>query len=403
MLSSLDRVDRRLFALGDGRDDEEDEGGRGEDDGDDEEEAMDDDGAGADNAGRGRAGRELGGDDPPANGDPTKNGSSLEAERPAATEGAEAGQNVAVSRLQHAWRVRSTRKRRAAEAEAEREAYAMRQERREQAATAIQAAHRRAQARHRARAAAEERRRRELRQQRRAAACAVLERAWRGFEGRRRAAREIAEARGRAAAAVAAAAAARQAEETARGAVLVQAVWRGMLARAAVARRFEAPRARSPAAVDARPAGQEARESARQPPRDRAHRLATGIALAPQPQPSTFYNQLSQDPRRCRPLPEAHLASAPSPERIPPPPARSFAASHSATFGRDGKHGAELRAKAQHSERFGPRPLARSAGAVRPPRFADQETARIARIMKGNLQHWATSARSSSSSDDVEL
>lgn len=405
MLSSLDRVDRRLFALGDGRDDGEDGGGGGDDDGDDDEEAVDDEGASADNVGRGRAGRESGGDDPAVNGDPTKNDPSLEAARPAAAEGAEAGENVAVymavSRLQQAWRARSARKRRAAEAEAEREAYALRQERRQQAATAIQAAHRRAQARHRARAATEARRRRELRQQRRAAACAVLERAWQAFEGRRRAARALAEARERAAAAVASAAAARRAEETTRGAVLVQAVWRGMSARAALARRFEAPRARPPAAADVLPAEQEA--SKRQPPSDRARRLATGIAPAPQPQPSTFYNQLSQDPRRRRPLPEAHLAAAQLSKTLPPPPTRSFAASHSAAFGRDGKHGAELRAEAHQSQRFGTRPLARSAGAARPPRFADQETARIARIMKGNLQHWATSARSSSSSDDVDL
>ena len=432
MLSSLDRVDRRLFALGDGR------GGEGDgddDDGDDDSDRQEDvdSCAGADNSGRGRAGRERSGDDPAAaaaaaaaGGVPTKKEPGLEAATPPA-EGAEAGHRVAVSRLQRAWRARSARKRRAAEAEveAERESFALRGRRREEAAIAIQTAHRRAQARHRAAAAVEERRRRELRRRRRAAACAVLERAWRAFEKRRRAARELAEARGRAAAAVAAAAAAaaataaatQRAEETTRGAVLVQAVWRGMSARAAVARRFEASRARSLAAAPAAPAAQAPAapsgvppaehewSSSQHAPSERAHRLATGIAPAQQPQPSTFYNQLSQDPRRRRPLPEAHLASAPSPKRLPPPPARSLAASHSAAIGGDrGKHGAGIRgAEMQQSDRFGPRPLARSAGAVRPPRFADQETARIARIMKGNLQHWATSARSSSSSDDVNL
>lgn len=410
MLSSLDRVDRRLFALGDCH------GGPGHGGDGDEEGDGECCGAGAGRSGSGPGEREtdVGGGEAAA----TSYGRRPLEAATAGVRSAAAGvdhHHQAISRLQRAWRVRVRERREVARAEAEaaaeREAYAFRRRCREQAAAAIQAAYRRAQARHRVAAAAQERRRWEHRQRRREAACAVLERAWRAFENRRRAARELAEARGRTAAAVAAAAKARQAEEVTRGAVLVQAVWRGMSARAAVARRFEASRARTLAAAAASVALPMERGSLSHPATDAgaAHRLAAGFAPTPRPLPSsTFYNQLSQDPRRRLRLPEAHLAAAsavPSSHGLPPPAAaRSLATSHSAAVGGDRKKvGAPSGAGVVvgQSERFGPRPLARSAGAARAPRFADQETARIARIMKGNLQHWA-SARSSSSSDDLD-
>lgn len=401
MLSSLDRVDRRLFALGGCH-------GAGHDDGDSEgnsEHAVED----------------ISGSGPGEQEAAMTNGSPSEAEPGPAVAGVD-DRHLAICKLQRAWRARARRRREAAEAktkakaDADREGYALRRRRREEAAVAIQAAYRRAQARHRAAATARERRRREDRQRRRAAACAVLERAWRAFESRRRAARGLAEARARAAAAAAAAAAkARRAEEVTRGAVLVQAVWRGMSARAAVARRFEAPRARSLAATTAAVAAPAAasvalpmdRELLSHPGRTSmsSHRLAAGVAPTPRPLPSTFYNQLSQDPRRRLRLPEAHLATAsavPSSQGLPPPAVRSLAASHSAAVGGDREQSGGRSTEMGQLGRFAPRPLARSAGAVRAPRFADQETARIARIMKGNLEHWA-SARSSSSSDDVGL
>ncbi|CBJ27795.1 conserved unknown protein [Ectocarpus siliculosus] len=392
MLSSLDKVDRRLFALGDDDDDPQSSGGSAD--------------VEFGSEGRGRAG----GGGPAVGGAPDMKGSTSEAKAgaPPADTVVSTGRrhgtdhHLAISRLQEAWRARSRRRREAAEAEARRRAYALRRKRRESAAVAIQRAHRRAQARHRARAAAEERRRWEDRRRRRSAACAVLERAWRAFDSRRRAAREVAEARARAAAAVAAAeATARKSEQTARGAVLIQAVWRGVSARAATARRIDASRERLRAAAAA----------SRVPPAEREassphRRVAGGIAVEPRPAPpSTFYNQLSQDPRRGHrlQLPEAHLAALPLSRGLPPPFARSRAASSSSAARDDGSRAEEeARADTRPPERLEPRRLARSAGAGRPPRFADQETARIARIMKGNLQHWA-SARSSSSSDELNL
>lgn len=402
MLSSLDRVDRRLFALG-GHGDDHNAARSGD---------GDEDVAGY----NGRERTSAGGDKEPTSISTADGQTPVEATITAATGIVGAGtaaskmrQARAISRLQQAWRARSSRQRAAAaEAEAERGAFFRRQQRRQEAAGTIQLAYRRAQARHRARRATEERRRWEERQRRRKAAVVVLERAWRVFEARRRAARELAEARGRAAAAVAAAA--RRTEDTARAAVLVQAVWRGMSARAVVARRFEASRARSRAAASVAPVAEQ--EPPSQPASiDTDRPLAAGATTTPRSVPlsrrSTFYNQLSQDPRRHHrlQLPEAHMAAAaalPRSQGVPLPPARSLAASHSAAVGK-GERKAELSAGTQERERVGGRPLARSAGAVRPPRFADKETARIARIMKGNLQqHWA-SARSSTSSDDVDL
>lgn len=391
MLSTLDKVDRRLFALGGDDDDGPQSSG------------------GSADVEYGSEGWGAGGGGPAVGGAPAVKGSTSEAKAgaPPADTVVSTGKkhgtdhHLAISRLQEAWRARSRRRREAAEVEAQRRAYALRRKRREGAAVAIQRAHRRAQARYRARAAAEERRRWEDRRRRRAAACAVLERAWRVFDSRRRAAREVAEARARAAAAVAAAeATARKSEQTARGAVLIQAMWRGVLARAATARRIEASRARLRAAAAA----------SRVPPAEREassphRRVAGGIAVEPRPAPpSTFYNQLSQDPRRGHrlQLPEAHLAALPLSRGLPPR-ARSRAASSSAAVRDDGSRAEEeARVDTRPPERLEPRRLARSAGAGRPPRFADQETARIARIMNGNLQHWA-SARSSSSSDEINL
>ncbi|CAM9554962.1 unnamed protein product, partial [Ectocarpus sp. 13 AM-2016] len=393
MLSSLDKVDRRLFALGDNGDGDPQSSG------------------GSADVERGSEGRgEAGGGGPAVGGAPAMKGSPSEAKAgPPPTDtvvstGRRHGthHHLAISRLQEACRTRSRKRREAAEAEAEaqRRAYALRRKRRECAAVAIQRAHRRAQARHRARAAAEERRRWEDRRRRRTAACAVLERAWRAFNSRRRAAREVAEARARAAAAVAAGeATARKSQQTARGAVLIQAVWRGVLARAATARRIDASRARLRAAAAA----------IRVPPAEREtsphRRVAGGIAMEPRPAPpSTFYNQLSQDPRRGQrlQLPEAHLAALPLSRELPLR-SRSRAASSSAAVRDDGSRAEEeARADTRPAERLEPRRLARSASAGRPPRFADEETARIARIMKGNLQHWAC-ARSSSSSDELNL
>lgn len=404
MLSSLDRIDRRLFALG----------GHGDDHDVHDSDTTSGD---ANDAGCKRRGRTSDAGD-----DETPTGSSTADDKPTETTaivatgivgdgslGAKRTQDRAVFRLQRAWRARSNKRRLAAEAEAERKAFSLRQKRREEAAATIQSAHRRAQARYRIKRAAEERRRWGERQRRRAAACAVLERAWRAFQARRRAARELAEARARVAAAVAAAAAAaRREQDTARAAVLVQAVWRGMSARTAVARRFEASRARWRAAAAAASAAGGQETSSRPAPIGGGYALAAGMTTTPRSRPSTFYNQLSQDPRRSHrlQLPEAHLAAAaaalPPSQGLSLPPAPSLAVSHSAAIGKCERK-AERPAGTQDTERFGGRPLGRSAGATRPPRFADKETARIARIMKGNLQqHWA-SARSSSSSDDVDL
>ncbi|CAB1118524.1 unnamed protein product [Ectocarpus sp. CCAP 1310/34] len=391
MLSSLDKVDRRLFALGDDGDD-----------GDDDPQSS----GGSADVEHGSEGRGAGGGGPAVSGASAMKGSTPEAKAGAPPTAVSTGRghgtdhHLAISRLQEAWRARSRRRREAAEAEAQRRAYTLRRKRRECAAVVIQRAHRRAQARHRARAAAEERRRWEDRRRRRAAACAVLERAWRAFDLRRRAAREVAEARARAAAAVAAAEATeRKSEQTVRGAVLIQAVWRGVSARAATARRIDACRARLRAAAAASRVPQADREASSQ-----HRRVVGGIAVEPRPAPpSTFYNQLSQDPRRGHrlQLPEAHLAALPLSHGLPPR-ARSRAASSSAAVQDDGSRAEAALAETRPPERLEPRRLARSAGAGRPPRFADQETARIARIMKGNLQHWA-SGRSSSSSDELNL
>lgn len=320
---------------------------------------------------------------------------------------------AAVSRLQRAWRAKS-RRLRETEVEVRMETCAQRQTCRVEAAVKIQAAHRRAWARRQVRAAAEERRRWEGRQRRRAAACATVERAWKAFQTRRRAARELAEARVRVAAA---AAAERRAWDRFCAAALLQAVWRGALVRAA-AGRLEVSRARSRVG-DGRGRGRTKEseggiltlmrvaagvEEAAPPLADVRVAGASGVTLAPRPPlipaaPSTFYNQLSQDPRRHLRFPDSHVAAVTAlPSGMPPPPAA-----------RPDPRGVE-EVKGEYagvrSERFGPRPVALGAGVVRPPRFADLETARIARIMKGNLQQWAgvrAGGGESSSSDDYDV
>lgn len=319
--------------------------------------------------------------------------------------------NLAASRLQRVWRVWSKKRREEAVMKAERASCALRERRRDEAAAKIQAAHRRAQARHRLRVASEERRRWEDRQRRRAEACATLERAWKAFEVRRRASRELAEARARVAAA------ARRAKVTARSATAIQAVWRGALGRVA-AYRLSASRVKPPAEGKfGRGGAHGAVASAMMPvyrnllrPAPLSGERLASAATTPRPlpfvMPSTFYNQLSQDPRRRHRLPDAHLAATETLPSAARPPALADSASQAVD-------GGVVEAKEERavlpSVRFGPRPLAQSAGAaVRPPRFADLETARIARIMNGNLQHWA-GVRSgggggvSSSSDDFDL
>lgn len=390
--------------------------------------------------------------------------------RPRFADGAD---EQAATKIQGAWRTASMRRRRKAASLAQQEALraASRRERaRTESARTIQVAYRRAQARHRARAELEERRRWTDRQRRREAAYLTLARAWRAFECRRRGKRELAEARARVAAAAAAAAEhARKVDQAARAAIVIQKLLRGGLSRQA-ARRLRGARRHSGSGgnSDSRDAwsvgtrlsssGSTATESSsntngngengeltgRVPDESVLLRATTGAhaarpmlskpssmastthcvvatpsaartspknttaPAAPRPlpppppsapAPSTFYNQLSQDPRRRYPIPEAHVASAPSSAL-----AKSLSSTEVAI--------AESRGVAVRSQRFGPPPAdsagRRVVGVMRPPRFADLETARIARIMKGNLQHWA-GVRSSggecsySSSDDFDL
>ena len=325
--------------------------------------------------------------------------------------------HAAASRLQRVWRAWFRGKQKAkkeALAKAEREAYLRRQWRREEAAATIQSMYRRAQARYRTRAATEERRRWRSRQQRRAAACATVERAWRAFQVRRKAACELVERRARAAAVVQAE---RRAEVAARAALTIQATWRGTRARAAVYRlrmaRTRTTRMRSGSAsgsgvttvadgIEAPLAGDTLQPA---PPAGANVPLAEPALLSgrslPLTLPSTFYNQLSQDPRRSIRLPDAHVAATIS-ATVPiaglpvvhAPPESELAVA-------EGRVG-EIREKLGPSVYFGSRG-ARLAGAVRPTRFADLETARIARIMKSNLQHRAglhSGVGGSSSSED---
>lgn len=396
MLSSLDRMDRRLFALAPGS-------------------AVP---GGVDGAQDG--GREDGEvkDGPVVNGvAATTDGPCSDVNAADETDSVESNSfgvdPAAVSTLQRAWRARSRRLREAAAVEARLEACARRQRCRDEAAIKIQAAHRRARARHEARTTAEDQRRWEGRQRRRAAACAMLERAWKAFEVRRRAARELAEACARADAAMAAE---RRARDRFRAAALLQAVWRGALVRAA-AGRLEVSRARSrmgdrhghsrieedaggvPTLVQV---GVDAEQTAPPPAAVRV----SGVALYPPrtpllpAAPSTFYNQLSQDPRRGHRLPDSHVAvvAAALPSSMSPP--RSVRPEpRGVEEVKGGYAGAQ-------SERFGPRPVTRGAGVMRPPRFSDLETARIARIMKGSLQQWAggrSGGGGSSSSDDYDV
>lgn len=388
--------------------------------------------------------------------------------RPRFADGAD---EQAATKIQGAWRATSMRRRHKAALLAQQEvmqAASRRERARTESARTIQVAYRRAQARHRARAELEERRRWAAQQRRRAEACSTLARAWRTFECRRRGKRELTKARARAAAA--AAEHARKTEQAARAAIVIQKLLRGGLSRQA-ARRLRGARQHSgggggnsgsrdawsvgalllssgstateassnangngengestgsvpdervllratTGADDARPLPSEpssmtptthcvvvAPSAARTSPTNTTASAAPRPlppSSPPAPAPSTFYNQLSQDPRRRFPIPEAHVASALSREVAKSPPSTGVAM-------------AESRGVAVKSKRSGPPPADTAgrgvAGVVRPPRFADLETARIARIMKGNLQHWA-GVRSSvgecsySSSDDFDL
>lgn len=450
LFSSLDRVDRRLLTLAAGGDTGTSrEAGR------------------AENAGRGR---EDGGGNDWVTGDVYSPTNPIPGEkRPCRSEDIQrvdfrsaftvSANERAASMIQGAWRVVSARLRQAAAARAEQEvleALAKRERIRTESARVIQGAYRRAQARHQARAALEERRRWVTRERRRAAACLILERAWKAFECRRTRKRELAEARARATVAVAEQA--QKADQTARAVIVIQKLLRGGLSRR-VARRLrgatrtqsnvgdrevwlsgEGLSSSSSVAVHDTVEGEQVmsrdvnieRVTTTEvqstlpptPPLTSSLAYATNAArcwqsgspaapiprsLPPPSAPSTFYNQLSQDARRRHPLPEAHMASTASTYRSKnltvtggaPAEPRGEAQSTARYAGKVGV--------AMYSERFGPRAApVRGTGVVRPPRFADLETARIARIMKGNLQHWA-GVRSSggegyySSSDDLDL
>lgn len=323
----------------------------------------------------------------------------------------------AASIIKRAWRARRASLKKEQEA-AERQAHLRRQRRREEASITIQLAYRRAQAIHRAKAAASERRRWRNQQLRRAAASATIERAWKAFERKQRAARELAERKARAAAET-------EAEQrfkasATRAAVVVQSAWRGSLGRA-TARSLKMTRAKTcvehesgrdggaaignalstelPAAGDA---------SQPTPLGDIPH---AGVAFStfssrPLSLPSTFYNQQSLDPRR-NPLRDTRVAAMTN--VTAPVVGISFvqapAVSELSASVKEMKV-EETRDRLGISRRFGPRPKTRSTGAIRPTRFADLETARIARIMKGHLQHRAggrSSLEASSSSDDLGL
>lgn len=440
LLLNLDEVDRQLFALGpssNGSDETGDARGCGRVGGEGSDKDVDD-GCGF----------------PPRQRSSKQNnfGEKIEIDVPAVL----VGDNVrvlAAATIQRRWRIVSLKRRRTAAALAKRkavEAAAQRQRIRIESAEVIQAVYRRAQARHRARAEVEERRRWVTLQQRRTSACLTIERAWKAFECRHRGQRELAEARARAAAT--AVESQRRADQSARAAVVIQKLLRGGLSRR-IAQQLRVSRDESGAANEVLINGSgsstasaaQAKSDAESTPSPRAsveravavlesaHRQHSAAActvhvshpgpksgggassLAPRPVPSTFYNQLSQDPRRRHPLPEAHVAFA---------SASSFDTAQRIGIRKRGESRKEAEGNSEDSTgsgqggdvdrsgRFGSPPPAtaagRASGAVRPPRFADLETARIARIMKGNLQHWA-GVRSFggegyySSSDDFDL
>lgn len=349
--------------------------------------------------------------------------------------------HLAASTIQRAWRVLSMKLRATAAARAEQKAVVRRRRRREEAAVRIQIAHRRAQARHRARAAVEERTRWQVQHRRRAAACATLEKAWKAFELQRTTRRELVEARARA---LVTEAAARRAEESRRAATIIQALVRGGAARA-TARRLRLFRAGSDVGDETHSGGggggnsEEAcsraasglshGDGSRTTTMTPAYDAATGksslpmtmssayvnptrSSLAPRrlppATPSTFYNQLSQDPRRRCPLPDTHVAVGTSSSSVPVLDTHNLKVSWVADQGVKATDAAAKGATSHLSGRFGPPPGGQGGlGTMRQPRFADLETARIARIMKGNLQHWA-GVRSGgegyySSSDDVDM
>lgn len=326
----------------------------------------------------------------------------------------------AARRIQRLWRVTFERLRTVKKLQVEEDADRLREAQKHAAATKIQGAHRRAQARYRAKITIEERRRWEARQQRRAVACATLERAWKAFELRRSGRRELTEARARAKAS-AAAAASRRVEECTHAATRIQTMVRRALARAQ-AHRQKVVSGESDSKGNTRRDGQtlfsagsrhEAKVVGIEPlvdglmspaPRGSStYHIHVPFAspIAPRPLlstavPSTFYNQLAQDPRRWCPLPETHMA-----------PARNVSpnAVHSSSICSATQDGTRTKGTSVGSEHANTAPRQRP-GVMRPPRFADLETERIARIMRGNLQQWAgvrSGGEGFSSSDELDL
>lgn len=398
MLLSLDKVDRRLFALGPSGGDpafseDEEEGGSG------------------------LGGGERGDDGPTLH---LATGTGVVGRTSVARLEASSLYHQAALIIERAWRARraSLRKKQEAAAAAERQAHLRRQRRRDEAAVTIQLAYRRAQAIHRAKAAASERRRWRDQQLRRAAASATIERAWKAFLRRQRAARELAEMRARAA--EEAEAEQRFKATATRAAVIIQSAWRGSLGRA-TARCLKMTRAKT--CVE-RKSGRDGGAvigdalSTELPTTGDLSRPTplggiphTGVAFSagsplPMSFPSTFYNQLSQDPRK-NPLPDIGVAAMTN--ITAPVVGISFVQAPTASEVSESvgeMKVEETRERLGISGRFGPRPKTRSAGAIRPTRFADLETARIARIMKGHLQHRAggrSSLEASSSSEDLGL
>lgn len=309
----------------------------------------------------------------------------------------------AARRIQREWRLFWKKLQGARRALATKEAVVRREARRNAAATQIQRAYRRALVRHHAKAAREERRRWEARERRRTAACATLERAWRAFDARRRGKRELAEARARLKAS-AAVAEGRRLAEFARAAKVIQALVRGVLARVFV-RRLRRTR------VESHP-----RERNRVNPAPLTHssdsmsgkRSVVNPAPCASP-PSNFFKERSQGLRRLQSVPDTHhdrnisasgmcQQSISSHHHLP-----CFPVDTGGTFLNDTAHRGQTTVS---SERLGHAPARLAPGATRPARFADVETARIARIMRGNLRHWAgirSGGEGLSSSDDPDL
>ncbi|CAM9928469.1 unnamed protein product [Discosporangium mesarthrocarpum] len=285
------------------------------------------------------------------------------------------------------------------------------EEHRHVAALLIQAAFRKARTSRATRAAAAERRRWERQREKRdeeARACGVIQSVWRMHQRRQEEKKELADLRARVAAAA-------RARARAEAVTLLQSAWRGKLARTVAERRWAVRRCQGESGDRGHDYASAATPKALLGKDKALMNLTFNARLGPSPstpgtpavlsdtlhaQPSsTFYNQLSQDPRRTHPLPDAHVAKQDH--------GQQQAVTH--------RRGPELATTLEPVKRedgqasWCPPPLAvkystrggvqmgsrRGVGVLRTPRFADSETARIARIMKGNLQprrsarpHW---------------